>query len=326
MRRSSSLSHQQSLRRPSQHVPLVEFETRWDYADPPYEHGIAENFSIDQSLHSLFGASKVAADVLVQEYGRYFGMPTCCLPRRLPDRPEPFRRRAARLPQLSRSLQSRRAASTRFSATRGSRCATISTRGRGALLYAFAQAPRIGRGLQPRRRQGATPADPRSASHGRALTGKRHEVHYVDQNRIGDHICYYSDLRKMRATIRSGTSPGACRRRSRRSSQAGGIARCWSVTPELLPRESSAAAERRVRPESLFALSVCTLVLAGCTDQFCQDRASGLPPRFHIPSRQDEDYPHSSRRDITSRPGPVILPFTFRNRIFWPSASLLSRH
>jgi CDP-paratose 2-epimerase len=60
-------------------LPLAELETRWDYADPAFEHGIAEAFSIDQSKHSIFGASKVAADVMVQEYGRYFGMPTCCL-------------------------------------------------------------------------------------------------------------------------------------------------------------------------------------------------------------------------------------------------------
>ena len=45
----------------------------------PLSNGIAEDFSIDQSKHSIFGASKVAADVMVQEYGRYFGMPTCCL-------------------------------------------------------------------------------------------------------------------------------------------------------------------------------------------------------------------------------------------------------
>ena len=51
-------------------IVLKELETRWDYADPTYEHGIAEDFSIDQSKHSLFGASKVAADIMVQEYGR----------------------------------------------------------------------------------------------------------------------------------------------------------------------------------------------------------------------------------------------------------------
>ena len=58
---------------------LIERETRYDYADNEYNNGIKETFSIDQSKHSLFGASKVAADVMVQEYGRYFGMPTCCL-------------------------------------------------------------------------------------------------------------------------------------------------------------------------------------------------------------------------------------------------------
>ncbi len=58
---------------------LVELDTRWDYADDEYRDGIKESFRIDQSKHSLFGASKVAADVMVQEYGRYFGIKTCCL-------------------------------------------------------------------------------------------------------------------------------------------------------------------------------------------------------------------------------------------------------
>jgi CDP-paratose 2-epimerase len=60
-------------------IQLKEMETRWDYEDPSFEKGISESFSIDQCKHSLFGASKVAADVMVQEYGRYFGMATCCL-------------------------------------------------------------------------------------------------------------------------------------------------------------------------------------------------------------------------------------------------------
>jgi CDP-paratose 2-epimerase len=61
-------------------LPLVEQPTRWECAaDYPYStHGIDESMSIDQTLHSLFGASKVAADVMVQEYGRYFGMKTAC--------------------------------------------------------------------------------------------------------------------------------------------------------------------------------------------------------------------------------------------------------
>src|SRR3954447_8109241 len=60
-------------------LPLVEKATRWEIAeDHPYKQGIPETMSIDHTMHSLFGASKVAADVLVQEYGRYFGMKTAC--------------------------------------------------------------------------------------------------------------------------------------------------------------------------------------------------------------------------------------------------------
>src|SRR5579872_1359026 len=61
-------------------LPLIEHETRWevDRAHPYAAHGIDERMSIDQCKHSLFGASKLAADVLVQEYGRYFGMKTAC--------------------------------------------------------------------------------------------------------------------------------------------------------------------------------------------------------------------------------------------------------
>lgn len=62
-------------------LPLIEMPTRWeiDPSHPYYRNGIDEQMSIDHTKHSLFGASKVAADVLVQEYGRYFGMKTVCL-------------------------------------------------------------------------------------------------------------------------------------------------------------------------------------------------------------------------------------------------------
>lgn len=55
-------------------VPLVELATRYDYADPVNYHGISETMRVDQTLHSLFGASKTSADVMAQEYGRYFGL------------------------------------------------------------------------------------------------------------------------------------------------------------------------------------------------------------------------------------------------------------
>jgi CDP-paratose 2-epimerase len=60
-------------------IRMKEMATRWELDEPQYRNGIPEQFRIDQSKHSLFGASKVSADILVQEYGRYFHMPTCCL-------------------------------------------------------------------------------------------------------------------------------------------------------------------------------------------------------------------------------------------------------
>lgn len=60
-------------------LPLVEKATRWEVEEShPYHLGIKEDMSVDQNMHSLFGASKLAADILVQEYGRYFGLRTVC--------------------------------------------------------------------------------------------------------------------------------------------------------------------------------------------------------------------------------------------------------
>ena len=61
-------------------LPLVETDTRWE-VDPTHPfaaHGIDESMSIDSSMHSLFGVSKASSDLMVQEYGRYFGMKTAC--------------------------------------------------------------------------------------------------------------------------------------------------------------------------------------------------------------------------------------------------------
>jgi CDP-paratose 2-epimerase len=60
-------------------LPFLELETRWEIdSEHTYANGIREDMPIDRSLHSLFGASKLGADILVQEYGRYFGMRTAC--------------------------------------------------------------------------------------------------------------------------------------------------------------------------------------------------------------------------------------------------------
>ena len=60
-------------------LDLIELKTRWEYTENFFMNGINEEFPIDQSTHSLFGVSKASADLLVQEYGRYFNIPTCCL-------------------------------------------------------------------------------------------------------------------------------------------------------------------------------------------------------------------------------------------------------
>jgi CDP-paratose 2-epimerase len=81
-------------------LPLEELDRRWDYARAEDYQGVTEAMRIDRSKHSIFGASKVAADVVTQEYGRYFGMRTlsAC---RLPDRSESFRCRTPRILVLS---------------------------------------------------------------------------------------------------------------------------------------------------------------------------------------------------------------------------------
>ncbi len=179
-------------------IALVEKETRWDYADPTYEHGIAETFSIDQSKHSLFGASKVAADVMVQEYGRYFGMPTCALrggcltgPNHSGVELHGF------LSYLVKcNLESRE---YKVFGYKGKQVRdNIHSLDVARFMAAFVDAPRSGEVYN----LGGGKANSTSILEAFAtverFTGKKQVHTYVDQNRAGDHICYYSDLRKMR--------------------------------------------------------------------------------------------------------------------------------
>ena len=179
-------------------IPLVEQATRWDYADPQYAHGIPETFSIDQSLHSLFGASKVAADVMVQEYGRYFGIPTCCLrggcltgPNHSGVELHGF------LSYLVRcNLEGRE---YKIFGYKGKQVRdNIHSLDVARFIHAFADAPRSGEVYN----LGGGKANSCSILEASALveqiSGQRQRHSYVETNRIGDHICYYSDLRKMR--------------------------------------------------------------------------------------------------------------------------------
>ena len=174
--------------------------TRWDYADPAYADGIAETFRIDQSKHSLFGASKVAADVMVQEYGRYFGMPTCCLRGGCLTGPNHSRRRAARLPELPRQVQPRgpRLQDLRLQGQAGARQHPLPRR--RPLRRGFIEAPRVAEVYNLGGGRANCVLDPRGLRPDRdSSPAGRWTYEYVDENRMGDHICYISDLSKMRA-------------------------------------------------------------------------------------------------------------------------------
>jgi CDP-paratose 2-epimerase len=180
-------------------IALKELETRWDYDDPAYWNGIEESFTIDQSKHSLFGASKVAGDILVQEYGRYFGMPTCCLRGGCLTGPnhsgvelhgflsylvkvnitggtyKVFGYKGKQVRDNIHSLDVARFAERFIAAPR---CAEVYNIGGGrgnscSILEAFQRVE--------------------------ALTGKAMNYEYVDKAREGDHICYISNLDKLRS-------------------------------------------------------------------------------------------------------------------------------
>lgn len=179
------------------HVPLVEQETRWEYGDPKYEHGIAEDFSIDRCLHSLFGASKVAADVLTQEYGKYFGMKTGvfrggCLtgPHHAGVELHGFLNYLvlAALEERPYTIFGYKGKQVRDQ---------IHARDVIASFWAFAQAPRPGEVYNLGGGKGNAASLLECVAKIEKLTGKRPKLTYSDQNRIGDHICYYSDLRKL---------------------------------------------------------------------------------------------------------------------------------
>jgi CDP-paratose 2-epimerase len=179
-------------------IPLRELATRWDYADPAYENGIPETFTIDQSKHSLFGASKVAADVMVQEYGRYFGMPTCCLrggcltgPNHTGVELHGF------LSYLVRcNLEGRE---YKVYGYKGKQVRdNIHSLDVARFMAAFVAAPRPGEVYNLGGGKANSCSILEAFKIAETFTRKAQTYTYSDQNRIGDHICYYSDLRKMK--------------------------------------------------------------------------------------------------------------------------------
>lgn len=180
-------------------IDLVELDRRWDYADATYENGIPETFRIDQTKHSLFGASKVAADVMVQEYGRYFNMPTACLrggcltgPNHSGVELHGF------LSYLIRcNLEQRKYIVFGY---KGKQVRdNIHSYDVARFIDEFIMAPRVGEVYNIGGGKANTCSILEAFDIISGISGIPMQYEYKDENRIGDHICYYSDLSKMKA-------------------------------------------------------------------------------------------------------------------------------
>jgi CDP-paratose 2-epimerase len=179
-------------------IALRELSTRWDYADPAFAEGIPEDFPIDQSKHSLFGASKVAADIMVQEYGRYFGLRTCCLrggcvtgPNHTGVELHGF------LSYLVKcNLESR---TYKVFGYKGKQVRdNIHAQDVARFIEGFWQNPRSGEVYNLGGGRGNSCSILEAFDRVAALTARAMRYEYLDDNREGDHICYISNLRKMK--------------------------------------------------------------------------------------------------------------------------------
>ncbi|OQW77847.1 MAG: NAD-dependent epimerase [Proteobacteria bacterium ST_bin13] len=180
-------------------IALVELETRWDYADPAYAAGIAEDFRIDQSKHSIFGASKVAADVMVQEYGRYFGMPTCALRGGCLTGPS---HSGVELHGFLSYLVRANAEGKlyRIFGYLGKQVRdNIHSHDVGEFIVRFIAKPRVGEVYNLGGGKENSVSILEAFRIAEQVSGKPMISEYVDQHRAGDHICYYSDLAKIKA-------------------------------------------------------------------------------------------------------------------------------
>jgi CDP-paratose 2-epimerase len=177
-------------------IKLKELETRWDYDDPRYAKGISESFSIDQSKHSLFGASKVAGDIMVQEYGRYFGMKTATF-------------RGGCLTGSNHSGAELHGFLSYFFkvAQNGNMYTIYGYKGKQVrdqihsidvvrAIDAFYKNPKYGEVYNLGGGKKNSVSILECIERVEQLLKQKINYTYSDNNRIGDHICYYSDLTK----------------------------------------------------------------------------------------------------------------------------------
>ena len=182
-------------------LPLVELETRWEVARDHayYERGIDEQMSIDHSKHSLFGASKVAADVLCQEYGRYFDMRTVC-----------FRGGCLTGPRHSGTQLHGFLSYLVKCAITGDHYTVFGYKGKQVrdnihswdlinMFWHFYQAPRCGEVYNAGGSRHSNCSMQEAIAICERMTGRKMNFSYAEANRIGDHIWYISDVAKFRS-------------------------------------------------------------------------------------------------------------------------------
>jgi CDP-paratose 2-epimerase len=179
-------------------LSMVELETRYDYADLKDYHGIDETCRIDATLHSLFGASKVAADVMVQEYGRYFQMPTVCLRGCLTGPNHSAAELHGFLAYLAKAVREGR--KYRIFGYKGKQVRdNIHSGDVCAFFEEFYMSPRVAAvyNIGGGRENSISMLEAICAFE--QLIGRKLDVTLLEENRVGDHICYLSDLRRIRA-------------------------------------------------------------------------------------------------------------------------------
>ncbi len=180
-------------------IKMKELETRWDYDDPNFTEGIPESFTIDQSKHSLFGASKVSADISVQEYGRYFNMPSCVLRGGCLTGPNHSGVELHGFLSYLVKCNLEEKEYTVFGYKGKQVRDNIHSHDVSRFIEEFILKPRIAEVYNIGGGKENTCSILEAFAIAEKFTGKKMRYTYTDKNREGDHICYYSDLRKMRA-------------------------------------------------------------------------------------------------------------------------------
>lgn len=178
-------------------LPLVEQENRWEIdSGHTYYSGIREDMSIDQTLHSLFGVSKVAADVLVQEYGKYFDMPTVC-----------FRGGCLTGPSHSGTQLHGFLAYLMKCAVTGDEYTVFGYKGKQvrdnihsadliSAFYEYFKAPRVAEVYNIGGGRFSNCSMKEAIALSETIAGKPMNYSYSNENRVGDHIWWVSDTAK----------------------------------------------------------------------------------------------------------------------------------